>query len=159
MPRSQMGQRTFIIGNSRLGLRGFLCRLRATFGVCLRGSTVGSGFIGSRRFAGILFGLGGGLVGLTAVIGLIEAGTLEQHGRPGAEQAAQLRLAAFGTLPERLVLHRLKLFKLMLTGITSVFVRRHGSFPLLCKALTWFSRPARVPKQSRAPGAARGRES
>src|SRR6266852_542671 len=81
---SQMGQRVLIIGNSFRGLGRF--------------------FLG---FGGLTGGfLGGRFVGFTAIIRLIETRALENDGRPRPEDSTQLRLAAFGTFLQGLVVDR-----------------------------------------------------
>src|SRR5436305_559600 len=97
MTRSQIGQRTLIIGNSALGLLGIL----ATLGRA-RGRSVGfagcAGRIGGGLGgAAVLLRLGRRLVRFTAIVCLVKSGALEEDRGAGAEQPPQLGLLALRT--------------------------------------------------------------
>src|SRR5262249_26252291 len=128
--RSQIGQRTLIIGRSPFGLGTFSRRLPPTARLCRVGRAVRIGLggraIASGRLARFLILLGGGLVRLATVIRLVEAGPLEEDGSPRAEQAAQLLLAALGTLRQDLVVEVLKLLEGVLASVADVVVGWHG---------------------------------
>src|SRR5262249_49737212 len=166
---------TLNIGCSAFGLATFcptflVCRTRAAIGSALGiGRAVGGG-----RLGGILLGLGGVLVGLAAVVGFVEARTLEQDSGPGAKQAPQFRLLALGALLQVRLTHRLKFVEVMVAVVANVFVRGHrvGPLPIVAVArvpvaAVWrhsplpFSVPITRgrPKPRRAPGAAHGRAS
>src|SRR6266566_1878953 len=123
--RSQIGQRTLIIGNSGLGLGTFprLFRTACRFFPAARsGFAVGGILAGGGRLGGLLVGLGGGLVRLAAVVGLVEARTLEDDRRASAEGPPQLLLAALRALAQRLVRHRMKIVEIVVAGVALVFV-------------------------------------
>src|SRR5262249_53778534 len=113
---SQTGQRTLIIGNSAGILGPFLCLFLARLARTGAGLGGLAGCIGLRRrlvrcvgrFVRGLLRLGRRLVRLAAVVGLVEAGTLENDAGAAAEQAAQLRLAALRALLQRLLGERLE---------------------------------------------------
>src|SRR5437867_2488822 len=125
----QIGNSTLTIGCSRLGLRAFgkLGTLaRRSCGGCI-GTTRGVGLVGRCRLGAFLIGLGRGLVGFAAVIGLVKTGALEQHGRADAEDSSQLSLAALRALLQRGLGDRLKLVEIVLAGVALIFIRRHSS--------------------------------
>src|SRR5262245_40270963 len=119
--RSQIGQRTLIIGRRCLGLGAF-CRvlarlllptLRGRLGLAVRMACA----VGARRGA-VFLRLGRRLVRFATVVGLVEAGPLEEDRRPGTEQPAQLLLAALGALRQRRLGHRLEFLEVVRTGLT-----------------------------------------
>src|SRR5579885_572930 len=131
--RSQIGQRTLIIGTSALRLRLF-CRRLAGAGRLGRAVRVGlaggsAAGVGRRRLGRLLVLLRRRLVRLAAVVGFVEAGPLEQDGGPRAEQAAQLLLAAARTFGQYFVVKALKLLEGVLTGVADVIVCGHGWLP------------------------------
>src|SRR5262245_33324037 len=125
--RWQTGQRSCNIGNSLAGLGRFFPRPLLLRPI-LRRRTRPAGVRGRRncRLCRLLLGLGGALVRLAAVVRLVEAGALEEDGRPGAEGAAQLQLAARRTLPQGGVLERLHLVEDVVAGLAAILVRGHG---------------------------------
>jgi len=70
-------------------------------------------------------GLGGGFIGLAAIIGLIEPRAFENDGRTGPKNSAQFWLAALRTFLQGFIIDRLKFVKIVLTGIAMVFVGWH----------------------------------
>src|SRR6266545_232209 len=130
--RWHIGQRTFIIGNSRRGLGAFPRRAGISLPFGGRPCGAFAGFGGRavragtlRRFRGCFLRLGGTLVRLAAVVGLVKSRTLEQDGRSPAEEASQFALTALGALLQRLIAHRLKLVEVVIARVTLIFVRRH----------------------------------
>src|SRR5579871_2422398 len=154
MLRSQIGQRTLIIGRTARRLRGFprrfpgFRRRGARGGI---GRTVGGGFI-RRRLGAFLLRLRRRLVRLAAVVRLVETRPLENHRRPGADQAPQLELAALGALLQGRIAERLKLVKIMLTCVALVFVSRHGILYLFVWMIVTSSPPKRPPWPGAGPG-------
>src|SRR5262245_18794012 len=112
--------------------------VRPTAGVAARG--LGGRLVGGRRAAAVLLaavrlapvaaaafgGLGGGFVGVAAVVGDVEPGAFEQQRRPGPDEPPQLVFLARRALLQRRVLHRLKLVEAVLAGVALVLIRRHG---------------------------------
>src|SRR4051812_1743647 len=126
-----MGQDAFIIGRSRWGLGAFCSILGAVGPGCWRGRAVRAGAAGRVGLApalagGFLVRLGRLLVRLAAVVRLVEARALEDDRGPGAEDAAQLELAALGTLLQGLFAHGLELIEVVPAGVTLVFIGWHG---------------------------------
>ena len=122
---SQMGQRVLIIGNSFRGLGRFFLGFGGLTGGFLGGRV---GFTVCGRFVGLgtfLVGFGRRLIRFTPIIRLIKARALENDGRSSPKDSTQLRLAAFGTFLQGLVVDRLKLVEVVFTSIAMVFVRGH----------------------------------
>ncbi len=65
-------------------------------------------------------------VRLAAVVGLVKAAAFEHHGRAGAEQAAELGLAALGAFLFHRVADRLEQFERVPAGVAFVVVGGHG---------------------------------
>src|SRR5205807_5519383 len=106
----------------RLALGGGRGPVRVRLGVRLR---FGGGL------GGFLFLLLAGLVGLAAVVGLVEARPLEDDGRARAEDAVQLVLLALRALGQRRLREVLELVEVVAAGVALVFVGWHGWFFLL----------------------------
>src|SRR5207248_1180715 len=127
--RSQIGQRTLIIGRSGAGLGLFRQRLSPIFAAPLGRravTSVGRGFVG--RLGSLLVRLRAGLVGFAAVVRLVEPRPLEQNCSPRAKDPPQLRLAALRAFLQRLVVDRLELVKVVFAGVALILVGWHGFF-------------------------------
>src|SRR5207237_1289694 len=107
--RSQMGQRTLIIGSSGRGLGSFLGGFSGIGGSAFGSRAVGSGFFGASGFGGIRLGFGGGLIRFAAIIRLVKSGALEENRRPRTDNPPQFGFPTFGTLLQRLFYNRLTL--------------------------------------------------
>jgi hypothetical protein len=62
---------------------------------------------------------------------LVEAASLEHHGRSRTDQPTQFQLPAFRALPFGISLDALEKIKLMSAGVAQVFVGWHGLANLL----------------------------
>src|SRR5206468_2699641 len=93
---------------------------------------LGFGLRGGRRRAAAALGRrllrrGGLLVGIAAVVGLVEARALEQDRGAGPNLAPELRRLALGADGLRVGLDRLERLELVAAGVADIVVRGHGS--------------------------------
>src|SRR5437016_1591169 len=117
------------IGISAIGRGAFLfrlCTIRSLSAAFGAGCAVCIGLAGLGRLGTLLICLGGRLVRLASVVGLIEARSLEDYGRPGAEDSPQFLLLAFGAFLQRRIIDRLKLVEIVVASVALILVGWHG---------------------------------
>src|SRR5579883_783396 len=120
------------------GLRSLLFLLRSALGLGLAfpftlRRLAGRGCLGLRLACLARFVFGGLAFALlsflprTAIVGFVEARTLEDNRSATSEEAFELVLFAFGALGQRRVRKRLQFVELMAAGVATVIVSRHES--------------------------------
>lgn len=123
---------------ARASLAGASRRLAAVAGLCLRltlrlclrlAAFAARRLVASRTISRWFVGRCGLLVGITAVVGLVKAATLEHDRRASSQKPAQLQLLALGTFLQLVVVDTLIEFESMSTRIALVVVSWHSESP------------------------------